>query len=377
MKFSLEEITKPFSSPKLVFYCLGWMMVILFLGTLDQKNIGLYQAQLKYFSSFTFLLYGVPVPGGYLAMTVLFVGLATKLAFHTRWNRNSLGVNITHFGGLLLLLGGFITAVFSREGNMALLEGQTSNAMVDYYNYEILIRDTTPVDHNLVTTFAHGWLKPGNVLKHERFPFPIEIVKVMENCEVQQRREGAPAPEGARGLFKNFDLIEAPSNKEAERNRMAVIFKVQKGDPAVDGVYAVFESMPIMQTFTVAGKKYEMELRKEETHLPFQIQLVKFKKETHPGTQIASAYSSRVKLLEGKITQDYTIQMNEPLRYKGYIFYQASFSEDPQLGETSVLAVVKNEGRNFPYISSLIMCFGLLLHLFLKIPQLIQRKTEV
>ena len=65
-------------------------------------------------------------------------------------------------------------------------------------------------------------------------------------------------------------------------------------------------------------------------------------------------------------TRDILIKMNEPLRYKGYTFYQASFIEG-KLKDTSVLAVVKNYGRLFPYISSIIMCFGLLVHMILKI----------
>ena len=64
--------------------------------------------------------------------------------------------------------------------------------------------------------------------------------------------------------------------------------------------------------------------------------------------------------------RDILIKMNEPLRYKGHTFYQASFIEG-KLNDTSVLAVVKNYGRLFPYISSIIMCFGLLVHMILKV----------
>ena len=67
--------------------------------------------------------------------------------------------------------------------------------------------------------------------------------------------------------------------------------------------------------------------------------------------------------------------MNEPLRYKGYTFFQSSFIEGPE-GETTVLAVVKNYGRLFPYISSIIMCIGLLFHLSLKLPELFKKFKE-
>ena len=65
--------------------------------------------------------------------------------------------------------------------------------------------------------------------------------------------------------------------------------------------------------------------------------------------------------------------MNEPLRHKGYTFFQASFIDDSEV-ETTVLATVKNYGRLFPYISSIIMSIGLLIHLLVMMPKMVKRK---
>ncbi len=56
------------------------------------------------------------------------------------------------------------------------------------------------------------------------------------------------------------------------------------------------------------------------------------------------------------------------LDIKVTLFYQSSFLEN-KFSDISVLAVVKNYGRLFPYISSIIMCIGILIHLILKIPK--------
>ena len=63
--------------------------------------------------------------------------------------------------------------------------------------------------------------------------------------------------------------------------------------------------------------------------------------------------------------------MNEPLRHKGYTFFQA-FIDDSEV-ETTVLATVKNYGRLFPYISSIIMSIGLI-HLLVMMPKMVKRK---
>ena len=92
----------------------------------------------------------------------------------------------------------------------------------------------------------------------------------------------------------------------------------------------------------------------------------------HPGTNIAKSYSSRVNLIDDIISRKVLIQMNEPLRYRGYTFYQASFIEGQET-DTSVLATVKNHGRLFPYISTIIMCIGLLVHMLFMVSNKIQK----
>jgi hypothetical protein len=43
---------KPLTSLKLTVFCLGCAMILVVLGTLDQVNIGVYEAENRYFKSF-------------------------------------------------------------------------------------------------------------------------------------------------------------------------------------------------------------------------------------------------------------------------------------------------------------------------------------
>ena len=125
----------------------------------------------------------------------------------------------------------------------------------------------------------------------------------------------------------------------------------------------------------VEGQQYVMILQKEKTYLPFAIELKDFKKVMHPGTEIAKSYSSDINLIENNIPRSVLIEMNKPLRHKGYTFFQASFIEGPN-GEATVLAAVHNYGRLFPYISSIIMSIGLLLHMLVNLPALLKLKEK-
>ena len=117
---------------------------------------------------------------------------------------------------------------------------------------------------------------------------------------------------------------------------------------------------PFPQIINLKGDDLTLLLRRERTYLPFSLELVDFKKELHPGTGIAKSFSSKINLYEKQIIQSedvgrsVIIRMNQPLRYKNYTFYQSSFIEDFDT-ETTILSVVKNYGRVFPYISSIII----------------------
>lgn len=98
--------------------------------------------------------------------------------------------------------------------------------------------------------------------------------------------------------------------------------------------------------------------------LGFEMNLKEFRKTDYPGTMRAMAYESVVNY-DGK--PDTTISMNEPLKYKDFYFYQASFDQSPSgLITSSILSVNRDPGRAWKYAGSLIMCIGIVLLFFFR-----------
>ena len=139
----------------------------------------------------------------------------------------------------------------------------------------------------------------------------------------------------------------------------------------------LFNNMRVPQTLSMNGEPYEIVLRKKRYLLPFKIELLDFEKQVHPGTGMARSYSSEVNIVEDGYKRHVKIEMNEPLRYKGYTFFQSSFIQDGD-SETSVFAVVHNPplGQWSPYVCCIVSCLGLLLHLILQLPKLVARRKE-
>ena len=65
------------------------------------------------------------------------------------------------------------------------------------------------------------------------------------------------------------------------------------------------------------------------------------------------------------IDRDVVIEMNRPLRFGTFTFYQMGYSGKP--GDyLSTIAIVKNPFKYMPYISSIIIVTGLFFHFLVK-----------
>jgi hypothetical protein len=127
---------------------------------------------------------------------------------------------------------------------------------------------------------------------------------------------------------------------------------------------------------SLRGKRVYCQLRLKHYPLDFSLKLTDFVKTVHPGTQVASGFESHAELMEHGSVRPIRIWMNNPLRYHGYTFFQSSYSQPKGAAEKSTFAVVTNPGRMLPYISSLVVFAGLLLHFLVRFIPLLRREPS-
>ena len=266
-----------------------------------------------------------------------------------------MGHFITHLGILLLLLGGFLTALFSKEAYMLIPEGQKSHILSDYHEVELAL---IPQKQKESVIFDQKILAGAKILSSPLLPFSLKVIEFMKNTELIKRSR--PEGEPFEGFAKIFEIKRKKRDKESENNIAGLTFQI----PKTGKIYSIFEGMPVKQSLKWESASYIAELRPAQRTLPFSIYLIDFEKDYYPGTNQVRSYKSSILLQDGLLEQKRVIKMNQPLRYKGWTFYQSSFvsAED---SESSVLAVVQNAGRIFPYLSSLIVCLGLMIHILL------------
>lgn len=349
------------SSPAVVFYTLPALMALLLAGTVAQRSLGLYEAHQTFFASFLFWAGPVPLPGGYTLLGAITLSLLVKFLFKSRWEWRQSGIILAHLGVLVLLAGGLITAVSAREGFIVLPEGGKAAHVLDYYQRKLVLLQ----NDNVIAGVPFQDIESGETLRFDSLPFQIQVHDVCRNCGIIAREEAQQDSDGALRSMARFMALEAKKpEKEDEANLYGASLEIQGSDNEEEnGAYIVFEGMPQAITLTHGGQSYDLLFGKAQRALPFALELRSFEKTMYPGTNKARSYQSDILIQDGDLSWPVRISMNRPLRYKGYTFFQSSFI-GPEGAESSVLNVVWNRGWLFPYIGTLIIAAGLLLHIF-------------
>ena len=156
-------------------------------------------------------------------------------------------------------------------------------------------------------------------------------------------------PEYTRPIQKNNQLIKG--------NSKAVEIEIEGNN------YWVTDDRPIQ--LLINGKRAIFRLGKETLSLPFELVLTKFKMDKDPGTNNPASYESFVRLFSSTGPQDHHIFMNNPLKYSGFTFYQASYSKDKNGNYSSTLSANVDPGRFWKYLGSILLFIGSLWHYYL------------
>ncbi len=344
--------------PHILFWSLPYVMVVLTIGTLAQKNLGLYAAQKIYFAAPVVWLGFIPAPGMPLVLGVITLSLAVKFFLSSPWHWHKAGINLTHLGVLLLMVGGLLTFLTQREGFLLIPEQGKTSIIRDYHHRVLTLRH----EDNIIFQKDFLSLRPGDSFDLPDDMGHITVDKTCLNCMPAM----AENPDTRRGMAEKVTLNAIDPEKENEQNIAGAEITITGDQADINGTYVLMERMAEKISFSGKNQNVSLHLGRFETYLPFEVELNHFAREFHPGTSEPRAYRSHVTIIEDGKKWPHVIEMNEPLRYKGYTLYQSSFVEDPK-GIQTVLSVVENKGRLFPYISSLLIFLGLLIHVLIRL----------
>ncbi len=361
-----------------------FLLLLVFLGTLDQVDNGLFYSQQKYFNSMFLVhdLFGVipvPLPGVYLLLVLFTINLICGGMIRIRKNRYTPGIIIGHVGILVMIVGSLITFHFSDRGNMRLEETWASNEFVSYYDWAIEIGQPS-ANNELFIIPQEDFidLKPSEsrTFYSDALPFELSLSGFAPNT--------SPMPVGPvmASRVKSVDgffLQTLSLDPEAERNTAGayVTVKDKSTGEVQEGILWGFSQAPL--TVKSGGKEWTIRLGHRRYPVPFTIVLDKFTRRLHPGTGMAASFESEVTKIQGASTEKIKIWMNHPLRQEGYTLFQASWGP-PDAGPNdrlfSVFAVVRNPADQWPLYACIIIGVGMLIHFVQKLTRYLKSESK-
>ena len=172
-----------------------------------------------------------------------------------------------HIGGLLLLIGGGVTASFSSEGNMVIDEGSTVDYIDDYHRMELCFVNLSLSDSLEYTVFEEELLREGDKIKYDKLGFEIDIISRIKNTRIQRRITKADSL--YKGFLKEFVLLPKEPEKENTQNRPSIIFRLKGSQNDADGIYGLFLGQKDLDIYAFEDQQFFTEFRKERTYLPF------------------------------------------------------------------------------------------------------------
>ena len=381
----IRQLRDFFVSIRLTVVLLIMSMILVFAATLAQVELGVWGVQQKYFHSF-FVMQVIPqtgitvpaFPGGYLIGGLLLINLlaAHIYRFKLEWRKS--GIQLTHAGLILLLVGELLTGLLAEESLMRIDEGQTKHYSESYRQYELALLDLTNPAYNDVVAIPETVLAETGTIQHPQLPFQVKIKDYYPNASLQRR---SPAPEtpparATAGIGPSITAIPLPLNPKENEGNLPVAFVELVGTEGTLGTWLVSPALGQPQTLTYQGHTWELTLRQHRYYQTHTVKLLNFTHEKYAGTDIPKNFASRIQLTTDNKSEDreVLIYMNNPLRYAGLTYFQAGFENNDR---TSILQVVRNPNWILPYIACLMMGLGLLIQFGIHLVSFSRKRSAV
>jgi hypothetical protein len=362
----IRQVRALFVSLRLTVVLLSLSIVLIFWATLDQVHLGVWAVQQKFFHSFlVFVKVGdlrIPIyPGGYLIGGLLLVNLVSAHVYRFKLSWRKCGIWLTHAGLILLLVGEIVSGLVQQDFQMRLDEGETKNYSESIRNNELAIIDTTDPAFDDVVAIPESMLAKGMVVQNPKLPFRVVPKLYYPNSDLQMRSQapGAPPSPATQGIGPMVAVTPLEVTYAEDGRNWPTVFVELVGPDGSLGTWLASATPLMPQKFEFAGRSWKLIMRPQRHYQPYSVTLEKFSHDIYPGTDIPKNFSSKIRLNlpEGGSGREILIYMNNPLRYSGLTYYQASFDGE----HTTILEVVRNPSWLVPYLSCGAIALGLVI----------------
>ena len=385
-------IVQVLSSFTLATVLLLMLMLLTWLATLEQIEIGLHATLQKYFTKDALFVicelrvpnlttpWRIPMLGGWWVLALLALNLLIGGIIRAKKQPKKIFNLISHCGILFMIVSAAVTQIYEERGTMDFFEGQTSNVAQDYHEHVVEIAEHThgkPEKFHVIRGKYVMDLTDQSVrtIRLPELPFDIELTGYATNSEIRNASIMPPAEKEK--VVDGYYIFASKEDKNAEMNVGACYAKVRpKSGAALPPFIITAQELEgangkrLAHTVRMDGRVFTVDMRKFLWIMPFSVRLDRAVAKYYPNTTKPESFESRVTRIENKVEAEADIRMNEPMRYAGMTFYQRMMGSGPTSKNAtpySQLEVVRNPADKWPEYALYVVTVGLVMHFLLRL----------
>ena len=288
------------------------------------------------------------------------------------------GIVVLHIGVALLMFSELQTGFYAKENLLTMEEGETTSFMRDVRSRELAIvtrndgKDRVVAIPQEILEAAAEADGDERIIDYDKLPFLIRIDKFYRNSGLRARLpDDEKLATTGLGTFAT-PVAKAPvtgMDNTHDMSSVQITLIDEKSGAEIHTILCAQEvsemrAKPIAEVTSVDNTDFQFYLRFKRSYKDYRVELLDTERTNYIGTSTPRDYRSKILIhdADSKESAEFTVWMNNPLRYKGETFYQSGHSELPDGTGITTLSVVKNTGWMLPYIACMILSVGMFAH---------------
>ncbi len=304
------------------------------------------------------------------------------------------GNMLLHIGVGLLMVGQFVFGDRQLEQRLSLVEGESSNTLVNLDKVELTFIQSVGDEDTIVAIPGSRLLQVSNTdnkISDPSLPVDVVVHQYFENSKLIDTDSKNPATTGM-GTEVQAKEMRKNGGVDSEVNLAAAYVELFDKDSEESlGTHLVSQSISD-RVILLPGQKsvdrfdevaigentYKLGLRYHREVKPYWVQLKDVRRENYSGTETPRDYTSEIRIFDPATGEDRheRVWMNNPLRYRGETFFQSSYTALPSGKELTGLQVVQNSGWMIPYVACSITALGMLVHFLTTLGRFTNRRER-
>ncbi|MCH2210562.1 MAG: cytochrome c biogenesis protein CcsA [Fuerstiella sp.] len=290
------------------------------------------------------------------------------------------GIVVIHLGVMILMISELVVGLYGHESLMFIQEGDSVNYAKDIREIELSIvtsdgdQDSVVVVPEAMLLQSESAVQAGQTkaavisLAAHSIPFDLRVTDFYRNCQLRSSEPDDTLTSTGMGAFAvpvELDPVDGMNEKTDASAAYIEIIDRQSGEP-IETILASFNAsesraLVLPERITLDDESWDLSLRFHRNYRPYDVKLLDVRRDTYVGSATPRNFQSRILITDSETgkAEEFTLWMNNPLRYKGETFYQSGYHPLPSGNEATTLQLVRNSGWMLPYIGCVVVAFGM------------------